>query len=425
MAFSLDELKNKNAEQRANIKARELGKLRPFPRRSFGGFSLELQSVKKIDFGVEVLIRAWDSFGQLGFGKRGKVDIERIRIINPPLLVDSSDGDIEILGSDSRRGSTENRKLKLDPEQALLEALVRVVSIHGKRGARIKKGFIGNTITTAYSDSGGDGECYEGGNPNWSTIRDALSGNEEGGSSTASAYSEDSGDVWIARFFLPFNTSSVPDDEDITEAYINLRGTDKELDDDDAEAYMAIVESTEADPTSLDDDDYPLVGETALSNTIDISDYDDSGFNTFTLNAGGIALISKTGYSKFALREGHDLEDVPIQGNAGINLVTNRTANYSGTSSDPIITITSEEGATYQISGQVTLNGSPVGGAVLRCVRQSDNVAIDYETTDSNGDYIFSDLEEEELYHIAVEYSADSELYNSVSLWDIEPVEVA
>lgn len=79
---------------------------------------------------------------------------------------------------------------------------------------------------------------------------------------------------------------------------------------------------------------------------------------------------------------------------------------------------------SYHISGTVTLAGSPVEGAVVRCIRQSDNVALASAETDSSGEYLFEDLDEEELYHLAVEYEADSLLYNALSLWDVSPVEV-
>lgn len=76
------------------------------------------------------------------------------------------------------------------------------------------------------------------------------------------------------------------------------------------------------------------------------------------------------------------------------------------------------------ISGEVTLNGNPVEGATVRIIRESDNVALTYATTDSSGAYEFTDLDSEETYHVAVEYEADSVKYNAKSDWSIVPVEV-
>jgi hypothetical protein len=80
--------------------------------------------------------------------------------------------------------------------------------------------------------------------------------------------------------------------------------------------------------------------------------------------------------------------------------------------------------STYAISGTVTLEGSPVQNATVRCIRQSDNVAIDDVVTDSTGEYLFDNLNSEELYHVAVEYEQDSVLYNALSLWNIAPYEL-
>lgn len=78
----------------------------------------------------------------------------------------------------------------------------------------------------------------------------------------------------------------------------------------------------------------------------------------------------------------------------------------------------------YAISGTVTLSGVPVEGAIVRCIRQSDNFALPDVETDSSGNYIFEELDEEELYHIAVEYTSGDLKYNAKSLWDVAPVEV-
>lgn len=78
----------------------------------------------------------------------------------------------------------------------------------------------------------------------------------------------------------------------------------------------------------------------------------------------------------------------------------------------------------YAIIGRVTLGGTDIEGAVVRCVRQSDNVAITEQTTDSGGLYAFSDLDNTELYHLAVEYETGGSKYNAKSLWDVSPYEV-
>lgn len=76
----------------------------------------------------------------------------------------------------------------------------------------------------------------------------------------------------------------------------------------------------------------------------------------------------------------------------------------------------------YGISGEVTLSGTGVESAIVRCIRQSDNMILAEQTTDSSGAYSFTGLDSGELYHLAVEYETESEKYNVLSYWDIEPV---
>src|SRR5690606_25881451 len=72
----------------------------------------------------------------------------------------------------------------------------------------------------------------------------------------------------------------------------------------------------------------------------------------------------------------------------------------------------------YGISGVVTLDGEPIEGATIRCIRQGDNTALTPVTSDESGAYLIEDLEEDQLYHVAVEYEADDVKYNARSLWD-------
>lgn len=76
----------------------------------------------------------------------------------------------------------------------------------------------------------------------------------------------------------------------------------------------------------------------------------------------------------------------------------------------------------YIISGIVQLSGIPVSGAKVRCIRQSDNIAIAYATTNEAGEYLFSGLDVTQKYHLSVEYQTESQKYNALSYWDIEPV---
>ena len=69
--------------------------------------------------------------------------------------------------------------------------------------------------------------------------------------------------------------------------------------------------------------------------------------------------------------------------------------------------------ANNTISGYVTLDGEAVEGAVVRCIRQSDNVALTADTTDSTGFYEFTSLTTDEVYDIAVEYETGGTKYHA------------
>lgn len=78
----------------------------------------------------------------------------------------------------------------------------------------------------------------------------------------------------------------------------------------------------------------------------------------------------------------------------------------------------------YAISGTVKLNGVGVEGAVVRCIHQASNTALPEQDTNADGEYIFTDLEGDQLYHLSVEYVDGEQLYNALSYWDILPYEV-
>lgn len=76
--------------------------------------------------------------------------------------------------------------------------------------------------------------------------------------------------------------------------------------------------------------------------------------------------------------------------------------------------------ATF-VAGTVTLSATPVEGATIRAIGQSDG-AVFTTTTDSNGDYILG-VAAGQLYHVVVEYEdGGSQKYNALSLWDVTAV---
>ncbi len=211
-----------------------------------------------------------------------------------------------------------------------------------------------STTVTYYSASGGDGEIYHGGSSVWSTIHDATSGTADDTSSTAYVYSEyygGGGDFWQARVALPFDTSGLPDSATIATATLYVYVDTKSDADNDGDDFIRVIQNTTASETSLANGDWDEIGavdnSTAGASDTDITGISTGGYLAIPLNTTGVGWISKTGYTKLGLREGHDAKDTPPAGN-GLTGVRIHTADYTGTSRDPYIEISYTTGSPSQ-----------------------------------------------------------------------------
>lgn len=198
----------------------------------------------------------------------------------------------------------------------------------------------GNTVATFNSSTGGDGEVYAN-NATWATVRSATSGTADNTSTTAAVYTEPG--YWFGRVFLPFDSSALPDGATIVSAKVRVY-VDAVLgdNDNDGDDFIRLVESTQASSTGLVNGDFDQLGTTALANDIDITSISAGGFIEFILNSTGLALLNDTGYTKFGLREGHDINDNPTgTGITGIRINTSDNA-----SNDPELVVAYTVGGT-------------------------------------------------------------------------------
>ena len=225
------------------------------------------------------------------------------------------------------------------------------------------------TTTSFYAGSGGDGEIYKGGSSNWTIEHDATSGTAEGSATTAYTYVEHDGSTyWIARTALPFDTSSIPDNATITAATLKVYVDAKSDGDNDGSDFVRVVQNTTASATALADGDYDQIGSidnpTAGASDTDITGVSTGAYLSIPLNATGLGWISKTSYTKLGLREGHDATDVAPGNSTGITGLQIRTADYTGTASDPILEITYETGggATSTATTTSYMHGDHLGG---------------------------------------------------------------
>lgn len=205
---------------------------------------------------------------------------------------------------------------------------------------------------TTYSGVG-DGYLYSSGSGSWNNAHDASSGIASyNSSSVAYAGSEYDGyeeEYYIGRIFLPFNTSGLPDDNTILSASLYIYAYSKQNDVDDDFDYLTVVQTTQDSNTSLTSGDFdqcgaiddPTVGINE-SQKKDLSDISIPSYIIFDLNSTGISWISKTGYTKLGIREGHDVEDENISPSEDevYNGIYIRPSEYSGTDNDPYLEIT-------------------------------------------------------------------------------------
>lgn len=147
---------------------------------------------------------------------------------------------------------------------------------------------------------------YWTGSVSWDTLHDSSDGSGTYPSNDSMQVLITAGsttDTWskLNRCFLLFDTSALPDTATIVSATLSLYGSSKsDL------LYitpsLGVYSSSPASDTNLVNGDYDQVGGTLYSDVISYNSISTSGYNDFTLNSSGMAAISKTGISKFSVR---------------------------------------------------------------------------------------------------------------------------
>ncbi|MDD5220421.1 MAG: hypothetical protein PHV11_07635 [Candidatus Bipolaricaulis sp.] len=138
----------------------------------------------------------------------------------------------------------------------------------------------------------------------WSTCRNLTTGtvvNNTYGTLAASTYLNPS--YYITRGFETYKTSGLPDDATISSAVLSNYGYGSS-----GNAIVHIVSSSQATANEVVGTDFNDIGSTSFG-SYSYSTWSTIAYNDCSLNASGIANISKTGISKFAFREEHDLNN--------------------------------------------------------------------------------------------------------------------
>lgn len=216
------------------------------------------------------------------------------------------------------------------------------------------------TTTTAYPDAHPESTSVDGriqyfSSTTWATVRDAATGTSfDDSSATLDAPTSGLGatsNYFINRLFTLFDTSAIPDTDTISAGVVSLYINSRNNGDNDGEDFVSVVTSSPASNTALATTDFGSVGTTEQHDVGERKDMTSIGTATYTdwtLNATGIGNISKTGITKFAFREGHDLLNSPYAGAGNTNNNLNvMAAEQTGTTYDPKLVVTHAAASTF------------------------------------------------------------------------------
>lgn len=198
-----------------------------------------------------------------------------------------------------------------------------------------------DTVVTYYSGAA-DGHVYKENVSNWNTIHDATSGTKVGGETMRVQTAKNgSGNYFINRVAIPFNTSGLPDNAVISSATLRFYVTGVGNTDNDGNDFVRVVQTTTNSATDLVDEDYDQIGAidnpTAGATDKDISTISNEANLSFSLNATGMSWIDKSGWTKLGLREGHDAVDAAPDYENGVTVYT---SSYTDPARQPRLEIT-------------------------------------------------------------------------------------
>jgi hypothetical protein len=164
---------------------------------------------------------------------------------------------------------------------------------------------------------------------------------------------------WASLFrgIVLFDTSGIGSDNTPSAATLNVYVTGIT---DTFGLSLDVVGVSPAANTSLSSGDYGEF-DTTLLGTIAISSLVNNAYNAITLNGAGLAAIATTGITKLGLVLSADRTNTePTWSGGGGTILTFRSADHTGTGSDPYLEVTYAQNAA---SGQGLLEVTPVAPA--------------------------------------------------------------
>jgi len=120
-------------------------------------------------------------------------------------------------------------------------------------------------------------------------------------------------DEWyyLSRIIMTFDTSVIDAEARIVSATLGIYGSDKggiapwALD-------PAVYQSDPLSDIALEAADFTRLSDVILSDVIPWADIDEDGYNIFTLNDAGLAVINRAGITRLGIRDSvHDAPNIP------------------------------------------------------------------------------------------------------------------
>lgn len=333
-------INNKSHTEKANIKAVEIAKLPivgEYHSNTYG-LRVEIQSLTVIDGGIQIMARAWKKGNPLGFGADGSIEIERFKVFNPPILIDSPEG--TITEKRTVEGKEVMRTLKEDPIAAIQNDLAHTISLVGKENINIVSGKIGTTTSTFFPATGANspvnGRVYTDGKALWTLARDAANADaaeiDPAGDSIQSLKFGATYGVQVGVFC--YDTS--PLGTDTINSATHSWYTDNAGSNADTTSYCT-VQMNLANTNNIVVADFSTRVFTSLGSVA--LPANSGGYNDISLNSTGLSVINKTGVTKFGWTT---LLDVNNTTPTGINgSPSGFWASHSGTSQDPKLVVVS------------------------------------------------------------------------------------
>ena len=176
----------------------------------------------------------------------------------------------------------------------------------------------------------------------WATIRagNGVSASDSIGTGFASASKDPIGGIlWesINRFLMVFDTSSIDDAGTVTDAVLSIMPISPY---DFGSQSISICPGTTASSTAIAASDYQSNTSSTVYDSNLVSGLSADVYSDFQLDAAGIALVSRTGVTKYCAKISGDVtntEPAEVGGSCGMSLYTADTAT---TAKDPKLVVT-------------------------------------------------------------------------------------